>query len=81
MSSQGIYISVVLEPDEDFPIADIVFDGVHWASATMRDGELQLTIYGETRPHIPLDRAIESLERARTQLRELIPESGPRAEQ
>jgi hypothetical protein len=74
MTSGKIYISVVLEPDEDWPVADIVYDGVQWASATFIDGQIVVTFYGtdKHRTAIPIDAATESLQTARDRLVEII---------
>ncbi len=72
--SERIYISVSLEPDEDWPVADVIYEGTQWASVTLRDGELEVTVYGGPRSgiRIPLDDALASLERAQRQLRDII---------
>lgn len=70
MTNERIYIAVSLEPDHDEPVADIVYDGYQWASATLDAGELRLTLYGEpgASAQIPIDDAIASLEEAKRQL-------------
>lgn len=68
MTSTGIYVAVALEADEDWPIADIVYDGTQWASATMRDGRLRVTVYGGTALAIPIEDAIASLQEAQQRL-------------
>jgi NADPH-dependent 2,4-dienoyl-CoA reductase/sulfur reductase-like enzyme len=80
MNSDKIYVSTALEPDHDWPVADIVYDGVQWASVTFLDGAMAVEIYGhEGRPTtIPVEDAIESLVRAESQLRELIGRAEPR---
>lgn len=74
MTSDKIYVSVSLEPDQDWPVADLIYDGTHWASATLRDGEIVLTVYGDDtgNQQIPIDDMIVSLDRARRQLAELL---------
>jgi hypothetical protein len=71
--ADDIYISISLEPDEDAPVADIVYRGVQWASMTLAAGELVVTLYGDENspPTVPIDDAIGSLERARMRLLQL----------
>lgn len=79
MNLDRIYVSVALEADQDWPVADIVYDGVQWASATLHDGELKVSVYGAVkaaRP-IPIDDAIASLEQAKQRLDELLGEVPP----
>jgi hypothetical protein len=79
MTDPKIEISVALEVDEDFPVADLIYDGDHWASATFKDGRLVLMVYGQSAgaSSLPIEAAIESLERARSQLREMSSSEGP----
>jgi hypothetical protein len=79
MTRDRIYISVVLEPDQDWPVADIVYDGVQWASATLHDGELKVTVYADTQSagQIPIDDAIASLEQAKHQIHKILDEAPP----
>lgn len=74
MTDPKIDISVALEVDEDWPVADITYDGDHWASVTVADGTLVATIYGRSpgRIPIPLDAAIESLASAKRELLEIL---------
>lgn len=74
MSDPKIDVAVALEADEEFPVADLIYDGEHWASATFKDGQLALTLYGQAAgaAPLPLDAAIESLESARRQLTEIM---------
>ncbi|MCP9492032.1 MAG: hypothetical protein MSC31_19475 [Solirubrobacteraceae bacterium MAG38_C4-C5] len=74
MTSSGIYVSIALEPDEDWPVADIVYDGTQWASATMRDGQLKITVYAGWEAGIPIEDAIASLEEAQQRLRAILDE-------
>jgi hypothetical protein len=68
--ADDIYISISLEPDEDAPVADVVYQGVQWASVTLVGDELVVTLYGDenARARVPIDDAITSLERAKTRL-------------
>jgi hypothetical protein len=74
MTDPRIEITVAYEVDEDWPVADLMYDGDHWASATMKDGVIAVTIYGQTqgRDPVPIASMIEALERARGQLTEIV---------
>lgn len=63
----------VTRTDQDWPVADLMYDGTQWASATFRDGEMLMTLYGDRTggPQIPIEDVMASLERARRQLSEL----------
>lgn len=78
MTDPKIGITVALEVDEDWPVADLMYDGEHWASATFKDGDIAVTVYGQARGAvpIPIDAAIESLARARNQLSEIVDGEG-----
>jgi hypothetical protein len=75
MTDPRIDISTALEVDEDFPVADLIYDGDHWASATFKqDGQLIVTVYGQpagANP-LPIEAAIESLEQAKAQLNDIM---------
>lgn len=68
-----------LEPDQDWPVADVVYDGVQRASTTLQDGALTVMVYGDPRsaPRIPIDDAMASLEQAKQQLQETLGEAAP----
>jgi hypothetical protein len=73
MRDPRIGIRIVLEADEDSPVADVSYPGDHWVSVT-RDGDtLVVTVYGQasTARPLPVDAALESLEGAKQQLSQL----------
>jgi len=81
MSDPKIEIAVALEVDEDWPVADLMYDGEHWASATFKDGAIVVTVFGQSRgaAPIPVDAAIESFAQAKKQLIAIIDPGGAQA--
>jgi hypothetical protein len=67
--SDRMYVAIVFMPDADEPVADLVYDDEQWASVTLVDRELELTVYGERK--VPLDEALAALGRVRKRLLEL----------
>jgi len=67
-----IYIAVSLEADEDQPVADILYRGVHPASLKLGDDTGVLTLYsGDGRFELPVDDALASIKEAQARLRQL----------
>lgn len=81
MSDPKIDISVALEADEDWPVADVMYNGDHWASVTLAGHEVVATIYGQApgRSPIPIDVAIDSLTGAKQQLLGIVGHDRPPA--
>jgi hypothetical protein len=81
MTNPKIEISLALEADEDWPVADVMYDGDHWASVALVAPDVVATIYGQTAGHrpIPVEVAIESLERAKRQLLDIVGDDWPPA--
>lgn len=70
MTGEGVYVSVSLETDQDWPVADIAYNGYQWASVTLAEGGLRITVYegpGLT-GQIPIDAAIAALQEAKRRL-------------
>lgn len=81
MTDPKIAISVALEGEEDWPVADVAYDGDHWASVTLAGHEVVAFIYGQSSGRIPMPIAvaIESLEKAKRLLLGVIGDERPEA--
>jgi hypothetical protein len=74
MIDPKVEITVAYEVDEDWPVADLMYDGDHWASATFKDGVIVLAVYGQARDRssIPVRSVIEALNQASGQLTKIM---------